>query len=216
MGCYVSASSPAQPAALATAASTYHDRWNASHSRLPTTEPRPRRATALRCSCWTAWCCYWTATIEPSIAAIAPVHPSSTCQPPGWELERSSTLWAAVGPQRLQENHQVRQCHRRATQSITYGLLVWSAWRPNGLLQRMKELETEAILFAGPLNHLAWTEHHCAHPVAALCLLALVDEQQAGLQHTPQLRPGLKCAAHLQKNRRHFVSRAWLGVCLSN
>lgn len=58
---------------------------------------------------------------------------------------------------------------------FTNGFLVRTARRPNGLFQGMEELETEAILFARALDHLAGGEHHRSHPVAALCLLALVN-----------------------------------------
>jgi len=38
---------------------------------------------------------------------------------------------------------------------FTNGFLVRTARRPNGLFQGMEELETEAILFARALDHLA-------------------------------------------------------------
>lgn len=41
----------------------------------------------------------------------------------------------------------------------------------------MKEFKAETILFAGSLNDLTRGQHNCAHPMAAFCLLALVDEQ---------------------------------------
>lgn len=63
----------------------------------------------------------------------------------------------------------------------------------------MKELEAEAVLLAGPLYDLAGREHDCAHPVAALGLLAFVNEQQARLQNAPQLCPGLESTSNLQK-----------------
>lgn len=85
---------------------------------------------------------------------------------------------------------------------LTNCLLVGATRCPNRLLERMKEFETEAILLAGPFNDLARGQHHSAHPMAALGLLALVDEQQPGLQDTPQLRPGLECATHLLGDNR--------------
>lgn len=78
----------------------------------------------------------------------------------------------------------------------------------------MKEFETEAILLAGPFNDLARGQHHSAHPMAALGLLALVDQQQSGLQHTPQLCPGLECATHLQVDNRSInLSTYYCFIC---
>lgn len=62
----------------------------------------------------------------------------------------------------------------------------------------MKELEAEAILFAGSLDHLAGREHHRAHPMVALRLLTFVNEQQTRLQHTPELSPGLQSSPNLR------------------
>ena len=74
--------------------------------------------------------------------------------------------------------------HHRA-----HRFLVRAAWGPNRLIERVEQLEAEAILFARPLDHLAGREQYRTDPVAALRLRALVDEQQARLEHAPQLGP---------------------------
>lgn len=50
---------------------------------------------------------------------------------------------------------------------------------PDGLLQRVKELEAEAVLLGGPLNELAGIEQHRSHPLAVF--VGLVDEQDTWL-----------------------------------
>lgn len=66
---------------------------------------------------------------------------------------------------------------------------------PDGLLQRVEELEAEAVLLGGPLDELAGIEQHRSNPLAVF--VGLVDEQHARLQHTPQLGPALQSAADL-------------------
>lgn len=67
---------------------------------------------------------------------------------------------------------------------------------PDGLLQRVEELEAEAVLLGGPLNELTGVEEHRSHPLAVL--VGLVDEQDARFQHAPQLGPALQSATDLQ------------------
>lgn len=76
----------------------------------------------------------------------------------------------------------------------------------------MKQFETEAILLAGSLNDLARCEHYCAHPMAALGLLTLVDEQQARLEYAPKLCPGFECATHLQGGRSTGVVKEIVNI----
>lgn len=66
---------------------------------------------------------------------------------------------------------------------------------PDGLLQRVEELEAEAVLLGRPLDELAGIEKHRPHPLAIF--VGLVDEQDARLQHTPQLGPALQSSADL-------------------
>lgn len=68
---------------------------------------------------------------------------------------------------------------------------------PDGLLQRVEELEAEAILLRGPLDELAGVEQHRSHPLAVF--VGFVDEQHAWFQHTPQLGPALQSASDLDQ-----------------
>lgn len=70
---------------------------------------------------------------------------------------------------------------RQRLHNGTHGLLVRAARCPNRLLHRMEQLEAEAVLLARPLNHLARRQQNRAHPVAALRLRVLVEQQQARL-----------------------------------
>lgn len=45
---------------------------------------------------------------------------------------------------------------------------------PDGLLQRVEELEAEAVLLGGPLDQLARVEQHRSHPLAVF--VGFVDE----------------------------------------
>ena len=74
---------------------------------------------------------------------------------------------------------------------------------PDGLLQRVEELEAEAVLLGGPLDQLAGVEQHRSHPLAVF--VGFVNEQDAGLQHAPQLGPALQSAADLE--RKHTSGR---------
>lgn len=60
---------------------------------------------------------------------------------------------------------------------------------PDGLVQRVVELEAEAVLLGGPLNQLARVEQEGAHPVVRF--RGLIDQQDPRLQGTPQLGPAL-------------------------
>lgn len=78
---------------------------------------------------------------------------------------------------------------------------------PDGLLQRVEELEAEAVLLGRPLDQLAGVEQHRSHPLAVL--VGFVDEQDTWLQHTPQLGPALQSATDLRaetQTRGHQVS----------
>lgn len=66
---------------------------------------------------------------------------------------------------------------------------------PNGLFQRVEELEAEAVLLRGPLDELAGIEQHRSHPLAIF--MGFIDEQDAWFQHTPQLGPALQSATDL-------------------
>ena len=61
---------------------------------------------------------------------------------------------------------------------------------PDGLVQRVEELEAEAVLLGGPLDELAAVQQDRAHPLAHLG--CLVDEQHSRLQHAPQFGPALQ------------------------
>lgn len=45
---------------------------------------------------------------------------------------------------------------------------------PDGLLQRVEELEAETVLLRGSLNELAGIKQHCSHPLAIL--VGFIDE----------------------------------------
>lgn len=60
---------------------------------------------------------------------------------------------------------------------------------PDGFVQRVIELEAEAVLLGGSLNQLARAEQDGAHPVVRLG--GLIDQKNPGLQSTPQLGPTL-------------------------
>ena len=60
---------------------------------------------------------------------------------------------------------------------------------PEGLVQRVVELEAEAVLLGGPLNQLARVEQEGAHRVVRF--RGLIDQQDPRLQGTPQLGPAL-------------------------
>jgi len=60
---------------------------------------------------------------------------------------------------------------------------------PDGLVQRVVELEAEAVLLGGPLDQLAGVEEDGAHPVVRLG--GLVDQENPRLQDAPQLGPAL-------------------------
>lgn len=66
---------------------------------------------------------------------------------------------------------------------------------PDRLLQRVEELEAEAVLLRGPLNELAGVEQHRSNPLAVF--VGFIDEQHAWFQHTPQLGPALQSATNL-------------------
>lgn len=75
---------------------------------------------------------------------------------------------------------------------------------PDRLLQRVEELEAEAVLLRGPLNELAGVEQHRSNPLAVF--VGFIDEQHAWFQHTPQLGPALQSATnlnHIQINVRY-------------
>lgn len=74
---------------------------------------------------------------------------------------------------------------------------------PDGLLQRVEELEAEAVLLGGPLDELAGIEQHRSNPLAIF--VGLVDEQHARLQHTPQLGPALQSATDLCHREKRFA-----------
>lgn len=61
---------------------------------------------------------------------------------------------------------------------------------PHGLVQRVEELEAEAVLLGGPLDELTAVQQDGAHPLAHRG--GLVDEQHPWLQHTPQFGPALQ------------------------
>ena len=61
----------------------------------------------------------------------------------------------------------------------------------------MKQLEAESILFTRSLDELTGAEDDGPDPVAGLCLLRLVEQQQPGLENAPQLGPALKTASDL-------------------
>lgn len=67
---------------------------------------------------------------------------------------------------------------------------------PDGLLQRVEELEAEAVLLGRPLDQLTGVEQHRSHPLAVL--VGFVDEQDTRLQHAPQLGPALQSATDLR------------------
>lgn len=60
----------------------------------------------------------------------------------------------------------------------------------------MKEFEAEAVFLGGPLDELAGIEQHRSHPLPVF--VSFVDEQDARLQHTPQLGPAFQSATDLQ------------------
>mgnify|MGYP007048343668 FL=1 len=62
----------------------------------------------------------------------------------------------------------------------------------------MKELEAESILFARSLDELTGAEDDGPDPVAGLCLLRLVEQQQPGLENAPQLGPALEASSDLK------------------
>lgn len=76
----------------------------------------------------------------------------------------------------------------------------WRPWRylhgPDGLVQRVEELEAEAVLLGGPLDELAAVQQDGAHPLAHLG--RLVNEQHTRLQHAPQFGPALQRAPNLR------------------
>ena len=75
----------------------------------------------------------------------------------------------------------------------------------------MKELEAESILFARSLDELTGAEDDGPDPVAGLCLLRLVEQQQPGLENTPQLGPALEAASDLKiEDRRMSISHLTL------
>lgn len=64
----------------------------------------------------------------------------------------------------------------------------------------MEELEAEAILLRGSLDELTGVEQHGTDPLAVL--IGLIDQQDAWLQHTPQLGPALQRATDLREIKR--------------
>lgn len=60
---------------------------------------------------------------------------------------------------------------------------------PDGFVQRVVELEAEAVFLGGSLNQLACTEQDGAHPVVRFG--GLIDQKNSRLQGTPQLGPTL-------------------------
>lgn len=76
---------------------------------------------------------------------------------------------------------------------------------PDRLFQRVEELEAEAVLLGGPLDQLTGVEQHRPHPLAIF--VGLIDEQDARLQHTPQLGPALQSATDLEPKHKHVSDR---------
>lgn len=73
---------------------------------------------------------------------------------------------------------------------------------PDGLLQRVEELEAEAVLLGRPLDQLAGVEKHRSHPLAIF--VGFVDEQDAWFQDAPQLGPALQSSTDLQTPDTHY------------
>lgn len=71
---------------------------------------------------------------------------------------------------------------------------------PDGLLEGVEELEAEPVLLRGSLDELTGVEQHCTDPLAVL--IGLIDQQDAWLQHTPQLSPALQRATDLRETKR--------------
>ncbi len=70
--------------------------------------------------------------------------------------------------------------------------------RPNRTLERMKQLEAEAVLLTRPLYELTRVENYGADPLARLDLVALEQLHDARLEYAVELDPVLEAAAYFE------------------
>lgn len=73
-------------------------------------------------------------------------------------------------------------------------------WRPRWTARGVEELEAEPVLLRRSLDELTSVEQHGTDPLAVL--IGLIYQQDAWLQHTPQLGPALQRATDLRERER--------------